>query len=289
MSTPWDRAAPGYLETWVPRFTPYHVDLVRELALEVGDRVLVVSAGPGAEALAAARVVDLEGHVRATDTSEAMVRLCRERMALAGFTDPAQVRCEVADATDTTGRPWDAVMCAFGLWQLDGEPDASGTSPRDAALRAWQESLSDSGKVGLLVWGPPEPDDAFESLSRTLHALEPMLGAASPREIAAMGRMSALVERAGLVVMHHEILRHPCAFSSAESFVSAVRESCVLRSVWEQIGDERMQRVADAFYVSAGGPRAPVSFAPAATLVIAARPGAVIELPHHPSVRVPKA
>src|SRR5690242_1791994 len=38
MATPWDRAAAKYIEEWVPRFVPYHVDLVRELALAQGQR-----------------------------------------------------------------------------------------------------------------------------------------------------------------------------------------------------------------------------------------------------------
>ena len=57
MATPWDRAAAKYIEEWVPRFVPYHVDLVRELALAQGQRVLVVSSGPGSEVLAVARAV----------------------------------------------------------------------------------------------------------------------------------------------------------------------------------------------------------------------------------------
>ena len=85
MATPWDRAAAGYLDEWVPRFVPYHLDLVRELALHPGARVLVVSAGPGSEVLALARAVGNEGSVRATDKSEEMVRICREQVKTAGF------------------------------------------------------------------------------------------------------------------------------------------------------------------------------------------------------------
>jgi hypothetical protein len=59
MGTPWDRAALGYLEEWVPRFVPYHLDLVREMALAPGQRVLVPSAGPGAEVLPVARAAKL--------------------------------------------------------------------------------------------------------------------------------------------------------------------------------------------------------------------------------------
>src|SRR3954462_7923331 len=113
MGTPWDRAADRYLEERVPRFVPYHLDLVRELALAEGQRVLVVSAGPGAEVLAVARVVGDRGVVRATDTSDEMVRICDAQVKKAAF---AGVTCERADAMDVGSGDWDAIVCAFGLW-----------------------------------------------------------------------------------------------------------------------------------------------------------------------------
>lgn len=288
MATPWDRAAPGYLEQWVPRFIPYHLDLIRELVLEVGQRVLVVSAGPGAEALAAVRAVDLEGHVRATDKSEEMVRLCRERMELAGFGDTPRVRCEVADASDATGGPWDAVVCAFGLWQIDGTAPSGAESPRDVALRKWRESLSPSGKVGVITWGPSEPEDPFERLFETLREVEPKHAPSNARIDAERDAMHELFARAGLVIVRHTVVRHPVTFPTNEAFVDAVREACVWRRVWEEIGDVRMQKVATTYYSRNGGPDAPVSFEPAATLVLGARPGAEVALENRPSVRVSK-
>jgi len=285
MATPWDRAAPGYLEQWVPRFVPYHLDLVREVALHVGARVLVVSAGPGVEALAAARAVDLEGHVRATDKSEEMVRLCRERATAAGFD---KVRCEVADASDVTGGPWDVVLCAFGLWQLPCERAAGAPlSPREAAVKAWGEALTPAGKLGLLIWGPPEPDDPFEMLAEALAAIEPARAPLGPRSLAEREEMAAFLAHQGLSVVRHTVLRHPVAFATADAFVRAVREACMWRRLWEEIGDVRMHKVALAFFEKVGGPDTPIAFDPPATLVIAARPGAEVELDARPSVRVP--
>ena len=52
MATPWDRATEGYVAEWLPRFTPYQVDLVEELALEgTAARVLVPCCGTGAEVI----------------------------------------------------------------------------------------------------------------------------------------------------------------------------------------------------------------------------------------------
>jgi hypothetical protein len=277
MATPWDRAAAGYLEEWVPRFVPYHLDLVRELSLRPGQRVLVTSAGPGAEVLAVARELGDDGFVRATDKSSEMVRICAERAKIAAL--PARIVCEEADATDASGGPFDAVVCAFGLWQL---PD------RTAALRAWGGTLAQHAKVGVITWGPPEKGLPFELMHECLRTFEPQLALPSPHIHATREAMSLMFEEAGLSMVRHTIVRHTLNFASAEAFVRALKEACTWRRVWEEIGDVRMGRVASAFYDLVGGPDEPLSFDPPATLAIAAIPGDEVVLPHRPSVRAPE-
>ena len=85
MGTPWDRAAAKYLEEWVPRFVPYHLDLVQELVL-AGPARARDQHGPGAEVLAVARAVGDKGVVRATDASEELVAMCAKQVQGAGFT-----------------------------------------------------------------------------------------------------------------------------------------------------------------------------------------------------------
>jgi ubiquinone/menaquinone biosynthesis C-methylase UbiE len=276
MATPWDRAAEGYLEQWVPRFVPYHLDLVTELALVPGQRVLVTSSGPGAEAFAAARVVGDTGFVRATDKSAEMVRICGEGAKRGGF---ACVECAAAEAHAVDGGPWDAILCAFGLWQL---PD------RAKVIRAWAGGLGARGKVGVLTWGPPDADDPFEQLSRCLTELEPAYRAPRPQVEAERDRMAEMFEAGGLAMVRHTVVRHTLSFRSAEAFVRAMREACTWRRIWEEIGDARLDRVAARFYDQVGGPDAPISFAPPATLAIAAIPGSEVELAHRPSVRAPR-
>ncbi|HEY3820237.1 MAG TPA: methyltransferase domain-containing protein [Polyangiaceae bacterium] len=276
MGTPWDRAAEGYLEEWVPRFVPYHLDLVREMAMRPGDRVLVTSAGPGAEVLAVARAVGDGGAVRATDKSVEMVRICREQIDRARLATP--IECAVADASDASGGPWDAVVCAFGLWQVPSRTDM---------LRAWAAALAPKGKVGLITWGPSDAGEPFQMLTACLHELEPRFAAPDPHVHAARDAMAAMFEEAGLAMVRHTRVRHTLAFHSAEAFVRAMREACTWRRIWEEVGDARMQRVAARFCERVGGPSAPLSFEPTATVAIAALPGAEVELQHRPSVRAP--
>jgi ubiquinone/menaquinone biosynthesis C-methylase UbiE len=282
MGTPWDRAASGYLEEWVPRFVPYHNDLVRELALSPGARVLVVSSGPGAEVIAVARTVGVTGFVRATDTSPEMVGLCQQQLSKAGL---FSVQCAVADASDVSGDrsdkvAWDAIVCAFGLWQFEPEK-------RALTMEAWGRALSPRGKVGVLTWGPPEADDPFERLGQALRAVEPGYDVPSPRILAEREAMASMFEDAGLSLVRHTVVHHTLTFPTAERFVRAMREACTWRRRWEELGDARMDKVARAFYEWSGGPDQPLTFSPPATLAIAGLPGAELELAHRPSVRAP--
>ena len=276
MGTPWDRAADGYLETWIPRFLPYHLDLVRELSIPEGARVLVTSSGPGGnEVLAVARAVGREGRVLATDASARMVEICREQVEKAGFSD--RVTCAQADAAAVPDGPYDVIVCAFGLWQI---------VERELTLRSWARGLKKGGKVGVVAWGPAEIDDPFEQMRELLLELEPDVATHSHRVLASRESMAKMFSESELSMVRHTVIRHSLTFATAEAFVTALRESCTWRRVWETLGDERLARVAARFYDRSGGPLAPLTFQPPATIAIAARPGDEVVLGER-TVRAP--
>jgi ubiquinone/menaquinone biosynthesis C-methylase UbiE len=235
-----------------------------------------VSAGPGAEVLALARTVGDRGHVRATDKSDEMIRICRAQVAQAGF---ANVEAHVADAAVTDGGPWDAIVCAFGLWQIQD---------RGALLRAWAEALTPTGKVGVLTWGPPDGDGPFELLTQCVAEIEPALHVPSARVLAERDAMAQLFDEGGIAMVRHTVVRHTLAFKTAEHFVRALKEACTWRRIWEQMGEERFSRVGARFFEKVGGPGAPLSFESPATIAVGGLPGAEIEIEGRPSVRVPK-
>lgn len=275
MGTPWDQPATQYLEEWVPRFVPYHLDLVQELALTQGQRVLVASAGPGAEVLAVARVVGDRGLVRATDASADLVGICEAQVKKAGF---GAVKVEQADIGDVGPGDWNAIVCCFGLWPI---------ADRSAVLRSWARALSAHGKVGVLTFGPPDENDPFELLGQALRDLEPNAEATPARVASDRESMAKMFEDGGLSLVRHTVLRHTVAFPSAEAFTNAIREGRTWRRVWEELGPERMGLVTARFYDRVGGPTAPLSFEPAVTLAIAALPGAEVELMSRPSAKAP--
>ena len=276
MATPFDRAAKRYIEEWVPRFVPYHLDLVRELALAQGQRVLVARCGPGAEVLAVARAVGDHGKVRATDPSAELIQICDEQVKKAGF--PA-VTCECAEPGDIGEGGWNAIVCAFGLWTVKDRP---------TLLKRWAASLAPNGKVGVLTFGPPDDTDPFEILARALRDLEPNAVAKPPRIDADRESFAKTFEEGGLALVRHTTLRHTVSFPTAEDFTAAIREGRTWRNVWEELGPERMGLVTARFYDQVGGPTAPLVFEPAATLAIAALPGAEVELAVRPSVVAPR-
>ena len=275
MATPWDRAGARYIEEWVPRFVPYHLDLVQELVLAPGQKVLVAVAGPGAEVLAIARAVGDKGHVRATDPSAEMVGIAADQVKKAGF---ANVIVERAEPVDATGQKWNAVVCAFGLWKIKN---------REEVLKSWAAALAPTGKVGILTFGPPDESDPFEMLAAALRDLEPNAVATPARIPSERDAMATMFEDAGLSLVRHTVLRHTVSFPSAEAFVAAIREGRTWRTIWEELGEERMGLVTARFYDKVGGPTEPLSFEPAVTLAIAARPGAEVELLTRPSAKAP--
>src|SRR5262249_19065378 len=149
------------------------------------------------------------------------------------------IECVEAEAAVVEGGPWDAIVCAFGLWQL---PE------RGKVITAWAAGLAPTGKVGVLTWGPPDADDPFEKLSRCRTDVEPAYKAPRPQVEAERDRMTEMFELGGLVMVRHTVVRHTLTFRSAEAFVRAMREACTWRKIWEEIGDERFDRVAAKFY-----------------------------------------
>ena len=139
---------------------PYHLDLVRELALAEGQGVLIARAAPGRGA-AVARAVATRPSSRDGSERGARSRICHDQVEKAGFTT---VKCERADLGDVGVGGWDAIVCAFGLWTA---PD------RATVLKSWASSLAPHGKVGVLTFGPPDESDPFEILARALRELEP--------------------------------------------------------------------------------------------------------------------
>jgi ubiquinone/menaquinone biosynthesis C-methylase UbiE len=257
----WDRAAPRYLDFWVPRLIPYHEDLVQKAAPKPGERVLVTAAGPGLELIPISRAMQGQGVLAATDPSEKMSEQARKVLAEADIGMHVDYVC--TDASDTLKQNWDLIVNAFGLWQL---------KQRHKVLRGWREALSEGGRVAILAWGPPDPEGPFEMLESAFRDLEPEAATVTRlRELAGREAMGEILAESGLRMVRHAVVRNAMEFGSAEGFLDAMCSGCSLVQIAEALGRERLQRVAQAFYakLTPASARTPLLFAPSASIAIA--------------------
>jgi hypothetical protein len=264
----WDRASPGYLAEWQPNFGPYEADLASELGLREGDRVLTTA---GFEALPLARAVGEGGHVLACDASDDVLVLCKERVEAAGLA------ARLSTAESPSGGPFHAAVSAFSLMQ---------SSDPVATLRNLGEMIRPDGKVGVIVWGPATDGDPERAFAKIIDELHPEIRA-SDRPGLDRASLASLFERAGLVVVRHTVVMHPLVFQRAERFAMSLLSA---RSYGPELvarGEAQVAAALARFYERVAVQDAPVSYSPAATIIIAAHPGAEVELPHRPSVRVP--
>lgn len=273
MGSRWDRTTKAYLEEWQPRFVPYHLDLAREVGLHAGDRVALIDAGP--DVLPFARAVAPSGHLHMYEREPSQQRACEASLeradlhGLATFSDG-----------DALGSDLDAVVCAFGLRHK---------AARRAALAKWRDALGPKGKLGLMMWGPAQPDDPQDWLATAAREIDPALDFARVRIDTERNALAFLMESAGVALVRHTVVQHNVTFRSALLFVTALVDASEWRSEFSKLSPAVAARITARVCELAGGPDAPVVFDPVATIAIAGLPGAEIELPHRPSVRIPAA
>src|SRR3954470_15755755 len=116
--------------------------LVDALQASPGQTVLELACGPGETGLRAAERVRPGGKLIATDATEAMVELVRERAEKLGL-DDVEARVMDAEWIDLPTASVDAVVCRWGFMLL-ADPGA--------ALRETRRVLRPGGRVSLAAW-----------------------------------------------------------------------------------------------------------------------------------------
>ncbi len=271
MHSGWNCAAPSYVSEWLPQFAPYDADLAREVSVREGNHVLSTA---GAEAIAFARAVGESGSVDCLETSPEMRALCTERIASAAFEKRARV-------VERPQKKYDVIALAHV--RTDGDPRAH-LSDMLQTLRA---SLASNGKVGLLHWGPDSETDPERIFARAIEAVAPEALATSSRLDVDRASLTALFEAAGLALVRHTVVSHAIVFPTAARFARSLVLSRAYGARLTALGESRVAAVLARFYEKVSGEDATITFAPSATIAVAGLPGAELELPHRPSVRIP--
>jgi len=182
---PWQLAgsAPGNYERYlVPGiFRPWAEDLIEQIALQPGERVLDVACGTGIVARLAAQRVGTTGSVMGLDLNPGMVATAR---ALTSSTDvPITWREGGADALPFAEASFDVAFCQQGLQFF---PD------RLAALREMHRVLLPGGRLALSVWRPLPHNPYVVALAEAVACHVSPEAGASMRAPCAFGDIEAL-------------------------------------------------------------------------------------------------
>ena len=141
----WGRSANG-MKTWWPvleeggqKLSDILVDLA---GVNPGSKVLDVATGIGEPAVTAARCVQPNGKVLATDISPEMLAIGRERAEKLGLQHIIEFRESDAESLKPSDKSFDAVLCRLGLMFLPNLPPA---------LRIFHNALVSGGKIAAAV------------------------------------------------------------------------------------------------------------------------------------------
>jgi SAM-dependent methyltransferase len=234
--------------------SPVRQWLVRELAPELGDTVLELSAGPGGTGFAVAAALGETGRLISTDFSPEMLEVARRRGAELGLTN---VEYWVVDAhrIELDSDSIDGVLCQNG-YMLMADPAA--------ALSETRRVLRPDGRLALAVWGAPERNP-WASIGAMLliqrgHMPPPEPGSPGVFNMASEERTRGLLQGAGFTDIRTEEVPVAFAFDSVEEYVSWTADvsgpfALIIRGLSDEERSAISKQLAEAFarFVTDGG------------------------------------
>jgi SAM-dependent methyltransferase len=204
--------------------------MVDALALQPGQRVLELAAGPGDTGFMAAELVAPGGILICSDGAEAMLDVARERAAEQGITNVEFRRLEL-EWIDLPTADVDAVLCRWGIMLVvDSE----------AAAQEIRRVLKPGGRAALAVWDRPELNPWTTVGSDAMIALgfmqPPEPGEPGMFKLAGDGSLQGLLEGAGLV----DVVVTPVAmerrFDGVDQYIAeTLQVSSRFRAVYQQL------------------------------------------------------
>jgi SAM-dependent methyltransferase len=229
----WEQAAAGWgrladrVRDWAIELSATMVDA---LALQPGQRVLELAAGPGDTGFMAAELVAPGGTLICSDGAEAMLEVARQRAAAQGISN-VEFRLLDLEWIDLPTADVDAVLCRWGI-MLVVDPEA--------AAHEIRRVLKPGGRAVLAVWDEPARNPWTTVAGDALIAL----GLAKPPDpdepgmftLAADGVLRDLLESAGLVDVKVRAIALERRFDGVDQYLAeTLAMSSRFRSVYREL------------------------------------------------------
>lgn len=212
----WHRWGPA-IEDWLDPATRQMLD---DVDLATGARVLDVAAGAGGQTVLAARRVGPAGHVLATDISPAILEFAAQAAAQAGLDNVETLEADGEDLSAVGTATYDAAISRVGLIYF---PD------QHRALREICRTLRPGGRVSSVVYSTPDRNGFFSIpvgiIRRTAGLPAPAPGLPGPFSLGAPGVAEATYTRAGLVDVTVTAVTSPVRLASAQDCAQFEKES----------------------------------------------------------------
>lgn len=213
----WHRWGPA-IESWLGAATEQMLD---DVHLQVGSRVLDVAAGAGGQTLAAARRVAPTGHVLATDISPKILQYAHAVAREAGLGDVvATLEADGEALSEIPSAGFDAAVSRVGLIYF---PD------QNQALSEMCRVVRPGGRISSVVYDSADRNGFFAlpvGIIRRIAGLPaPAPGLPGPFSLSGPGVAQAAYERAGIVDVTVTAVDSPVRLDSAAECVRFEQES----------------------------------------------------------------
>jgi SAM-dependent methyltransferase len=217
----WEHAAVGWgkrAEDVRNHGMPVSLWMIEHLALQPGQRVLELAAGPGDTGLMAAELVTPGGTLISSDGAEAMLYLARGRAEKLGIHNVEFKQFEL-EWIDLPTASVDAVLCRWGI-MLSVDPGA--------AAREMRRVLRPGGHVAVAVWAPSD-ENPWATVPHGVLIERGLMEPPDPTQpgmftLAAPGALSEVLEDAGFVDVVVEEIVLERQYSDPDEFIAETHD-----------------------------------------------------------------
>jgi SAM-dependent methyltransferase len=239
----WERAAEGWgsradrVREWG---MPVSATMVDALALQPGQTVLELAAGPGDTGFMAAELIQPGGKLISSDGAEAMVEVAQGRAAALGISN-AEFRQLELEWIDLEAGSVDAVLCRWGI-MLIVDPEA--------AAKEIRRVLKAGGRAAFAVWDRPDRNPWATIPSQAMIELglaeRPDPDAPGMFRLAADGALAELLESAGFTDAKVAPVSLDRRYDAADEFVDETLElSPMMRRALADVSEADRRRVSE--------------------------------------------